>query len=357
MADFLRRSMAPVFKKKALPTMFLSSMFQSPDANKKDTVEVVVDIKRNGERIAIDIVRGAGGRNNVNKRYTTKTYTPPSYNEAGNYNENERLQRALGRTEYDEEREADILAAITDDQVDLQDTILRAIEKQAADAFFTGTVILINNDTVDFKQKATHQISPAIDWSHADGVPIDDLAGGALLNRKDGQTTTKDFIMGESTWLKLQNNAQFKATAEFRRVDHVNVRPPVMNSDGANFHGTLTIGEYVINLWTYPQFYFVPTGFGLANEGTLVPYIPTDKGWLGTIGARFDLYFAAITQLVPTDQRLAAFGFPTAPKPIKGDFHPYAYTDTPGKNLIYGMESAPLCVPTDLDTFSTFTVA
>ena len=94
--DFTRRAMAAVFKKKALPTMFLSSMFQSPEANKKDTVEIVVDIKRNGERIAIDIVRGTGGRNNVNKRFTTKTYTPPVYNEAGNFNENERLQRAIG---------------------------------------------------------------------------------------------------------------------------------------------------------------------------------------------------------------------------------------------------------------------
>ncbi len=55
--DFRRRAMVEVFKKKARPTMFLSSMFQSPESNKKDTLEVVIDIKRNGEHIAIDIVR------------------------------------------------------------------------------------------------------------------------------------------------------------------------------------------------------------------------------------------------------------------------------------------------------------
>ena len=355
--DFTRRAMGEVFKKKANPTKFLSSMFRSPDSNKKDTVEIVVDIKRNGERIAIDVVRGTGGRNNVNKRFTTKTYTPPTYNEFGNYNENERLQRALGKTEYDENTMADVIAAITDDQVDLQDTILRAIEKQAADAFFTGTVVLINHDTLDFKQKGTHQITPSPVWSNASGVPLDDLQGGATFNRKDGQTTTKDFIMGENCWKVLKNNAQFKEFADFRRVDQINVRPPVMNSDGANFHGTLTIGEYVINLWTYPQFYFVPTGFGLANEGTLVPYIPTNKGWLGTIGARFDLYFAGIAKLVPADPRLVAFGIQQIPQTMKGDFHTYGFTDIPGKNVIYGVESAPLCVPTDLDTFCTFTVS
>lgn len=355
--DFTRRAIAIAFKKKALPTKFLSSMFQSPEANKFDSVEIAVDIKRNGERIAIDVVRGTGGRNNVNKRFTTKTYTPPVYNEAGNFNENERLQRAIGRTEYAENAIAEVVAAITDDQVDLQDTILRAIEKQAADAMFTGTVILINNETVDFKQKTSHKITPSVNWSNALGVPLDDLAGGASLNRIDGQTTTKDLIMGETFWQLLKNNDQFKENADFRRVDQVNVRPPVMNSEGANFHGTLTIGEYNINLWTYPQFFFVPVGFGLANEGTSVPYIPTDKGWLGTIGVRFDLYFAGIAKLVPADPRLASFGISQTPQSMKGDFHTYGFTDIPGKNVVYGVESAPLCVPTDIDSFCTFTVS
>jgi len=354
--DLLRRTMGPVFRKKALPTMFLSSQFMSPDANKFDSVKIVVDIKRNGERLAIDIVRGTGGRNNANKRFTTKTYMPPSYNEAGNYSENERLQRAMGRTEYEEDRPALIIAAITDDQVDLQRTILRAIEKQAADAMFTGTVVLINNETVDFKQKASHQIAPAIDWSHADGVPLDDLAGGAKLNRIDGQNNTTDLIMGEDFWSLLKNNAQFQKFSDFRRVDQINIRPPVMNSEGANFHGTITIGEYNINLWTYPQYYLVPTGFNLPNEGTSVPYIPTDKGWLGKIGSRFDLYYAGIVHLVTSDQRLVSLGIPQTPTAVKGDFHPYAYVDTPGKNVVYGIESAPLCVPTDIDSFCTFTV-
>jgi len=354
--DFVRRAMGLVFRKKANPTGFLSSMFQSPDSNKSDTVEIVFDIKRNGEDIAIDIVRGTGGRNNVNKRFTTKTYTPPVYDEYSNFNENERLQRAIGRTEYDESTMAEVIAAITDDQVLLQDKILRAIEKQAADAFFTGTVVLINSDTVDFKQKATHKISPPVDWSHADGVPIDDLAGGAVLNRKDGLSTTKDAIFGTTALSLLFNNAQFKALADFRRVDSMNFRPPVMNSDGATFHGQLTIGDWVINVWSYPQFYLVPTGFGLANEGTKVPYIPTDKVWLGDMNARFDLLYAGIAKLVTADPRLASIGINQIPQTMKGDFHIYGAVDELGADVTYGVKSAPLCVPTDIDSYCTFTV-
>jgi len=355
--DFLRRAMGVVFKKKANPTGFLSSMFQSPDSNKSDTVEIVFDIKRNGEDLAIDIVRGTGGRNNVSKRFTTKTYTPPVYDEFANFNENERLNRAIGRTEYDEHTMAEVIAAITDDQVLLQDKILRSIEKQAADAFFTGTVVLINNDTVDFKQKSSHKITPSPIWSNASGVPIDDFADGALLNRKDGLTNTTDAIFGATALQLLFNNAQFKEKADFRRVDGMNIKPPVMNSEGANFHGILTIEDWVINLWSYPQFYLVPTGFSLANEGTKVPYIPTDKVWLGNINARFDLLFAGISKLVTADPRLASIGISQIPQTMRGDFHIYGAVDEFGANVKYGVKSAPLCVPTDIDSFCTFTVS
>lgn len=357
--DFLRRAMVSVFKKKATPTGFLSSRFQSPESNKFDTVEIPMDIKRNDEDVSVDIIRGTEGRNNINKRFTTKTYTPPVYDEFANFNESERLQRAIGRTEYDENSMADVIAAITDDQVVMQEKIMRAIELQAANAMFTGTIPLINNDTVDFKLKATHIISPAVDWSNAAGVPIDDLAGGALLNRQDGLTMTTDAIFGSTALDLLFNNAQFlaKANVQWEKVENMNFRPPVMNSEGAAFQGRLTIGDYVINVWTYPQFYRVPTGYGLANEGTKVPYVPTDKVWLGSFDSRFDLLYAGISKLVTADPRLASIGITNIPQTMKGDFHIYGGVDTLGSNVIYGVKSAPLCVLTDVDSFCIFTVA
>lgn len=359
MADYLRRAMVAAFKKKANPTMFLSSMFKSPDANKVDTVEVVVDIKRNDESIAIDVVRGTHGRNNVNKRFSTKTYTPPVYDEYSNFNENERLNRLLGQTEYSEHTMASVIAAITDDQVVLQDKIMRAIEYQAAQALSTGTITLINNDSLDFKMKATHKAAPSVAWSNASGVPLDDMAGYATLNRKDGQTNTTDAIFGETARNLLFNNAQFKTRAaeQWEKIDNMSFRPPMMNSQGATFHGRLTIGDWNINVWSYPQFYLVPTGFGLANEGTQVPYWPKDYVWLGNKDSRFDLYFAGIAKLVTADPRLASIGISQIPQTMRGDFHIYGAVDAMGENVKYGVKSAPLCVPTDIDSFCAFQVS
>lgn len=357
--DYLRRAMGLAFKKKANPTGFLSSLFKSPDSNKSDTTEIVFDIKRNDEDVAVDIVRGTGGRNNVNKRFTTKVYTPPVYDEWSNFSENERLNRVMGKTEYDEYMMADVIAAITDDQVVLADKIKRAIELQAAQALSTGTVVLINSDTVDFKMKSTHKAAPGTAWSAAGGLPLDDMAAKALLNRKDGQSNTTDSIFGDSALKLLFNNAQFKikAAEQWEKIDNMSFRPPVMNSDGATFHGRLTIGDWVINVWSYPQFYKVPVGYGLANEGTLVPYWPTDYVWLGNMNARFDLLYAGISKLVTADPRLASIGISQIPQTMKGDFHIYGGVDTFGSNVKYGVKSAPLCVPTDIDSFSAFQVA
>jgi len=355
--DYIRKAMAEAFTLKAKPTMFLSSMFQSPDSNKSDTIKIVFDIKRDDEDLAVDVIRGTGGRGNASKRFTTKEYEPPVYDEFSNVNENERLSRLFGRTEFDQNTMADIVAAITDDQVRLQEKINRAIEKQASDAFFLGQVPLINSDTIDFKQKVSHQITPPIAWSNSSGVPIDNLSGGSKLNRKDGKTETTDAIFGESALRLLFNNNQFKEEADFRRVDRVNIAPPMMNAEGANYHGNLSLDDYVINIWTYPQYYKVPVGFGLPNEGELVPYIPTDKVWLGNSQTRFDLVFAGIEKLVTTDPRLESIGLSHIPQIIRGDFHTYGAVDFFGQNAKYGVKSAPLCIPTNIDSFCVFTVS
>lgn len=358
MAEVFRIAMMETFKKKIAPTNFLSSMFQSPDVNKSDTRFIDVHVKRNGEEMAVDVLRESGGRGNINKRFTRKRYEPPFYNEWANTNASERLLQIFGKTEYDAETIADVIAAITDDQALMQDKIIRAIEKQAADAFITGTVPLINYDTIDFKQKTSHKITPPTAWSNSAGVPIDDLADGAKLIRIDGQTTTTDAIFGEDAFKLFFNNNQVKAKADFRRVDQINVRPPVMNSEGANFHGTVSIDEYVINIWTYPQYYIVQTGYGLPNEGESVPYIPADKVWLGNFNTRHDLYYAGVEKLVTmSDPRLSEIGFTAFPQTMRGDFHPYAIVDTLGQNTIYGVKSAPLCVPTDIDSFCVFTAS
>ena len=149
-----KRVMLEAFKQKANPTLFLSQWFRTTERDIFRSRKAVIDIKRNLEEIAVDIVRGTNGRLNNNKRFTTKEYIPPIYDEYMAYNEEELNERMPGDTEYvNPEYVSQFLAILTDDQIELRDLILRAIEKQAADTLVTGVVPLINGDTIDYKQK------------------------------------------------------------------------------------------------------------------------------------------------------------------------------------------------------------
>ena len=76
-----KRVMLEAFKQKANPTLFLSQWFRTTERDIFRSRKAVIDVKRNKEEIAIDVVRGTGGRLNNNKRFTTKEYRPPMYDE------------------------------------------------------------------------------------------------------------------------------------------------------------------------------------------------------------------------------------------------------------------------------------
>lgn len=264
------------------------------------------------------------------------------------------MSRGVGQTEYDDPSFlAEFIARVTDDQVENQELILRSIEKQAADVLFTGGVTLINNDSLDYKQKATHNFTTAIDWDAAGGLPLDDLETACNLNRKDGKDQSAMVIMGEQALKDFLNNAQVQEFGDFRRINRMDITPPTFNEMGAAFHGEVSVGSYRLQIWTYPQFYLVPTGFSLANEGTLVPYVPTDKVVVLSQNVRFDLVYAGIPQLVNrVDPRLSAMGMTSVPSRVATDFHPYAVVDDTAVSVKTGVRSAPLCIPTQIDGYT-----
>lgn len=353
----LKRTMLEAFKQKKSPTMFLSSFFRTPPRNITDKKKVVIDIKRNDEHIAVDVIRGTGGNLNNNKRFTTKEYEPPVYDEYTTLTDQELFDRMPGMTEYDEmSNAAQVLALVTDDQIEQQEKILRAIEKQAADVLFSGIVTLINNDTIDFKQKASHQIDASVAWNvPATANPIGDFINALDVNRKDGKVESKIAIFGADAWEDFLSVNKMEDRFNLRRVNKADIIPSSINDMGATFHGVFSVGSYELQAWTYPQFYLVPEGYGLPNEGTLVPYVPTDLVLVLPTPdqIRLDLVYAGIANITDrVDPRLRALGLTRIPTRARADFAPYVYTDVPSVSLKAGVRSAPLCIPTQIDGYS-----
>ena len=361
-----KKTMLRAFRQKKAPTMFLASWFKTSPQDIFKSLTCVIDVKRNNEMIAVDVVRGTDGVHNKNNRFTTKEYAPPFYDEYFSYFADELNKRMPGNHEYENpDYIPQLIALMTDDQVISQEKILRAIEKMAADTLLTGKIVLINGDTIDFKQKTTHNFDAAIDWDEASTAkPWVELEKAATLNRKDGKTTSKIVVAGENAMVWLLDATKMQTRLNFRRADLVDIKPPGMNADGAVFHGMITAGAYNLQLWTYPQFYEIPTDAELGlpsgtvtNAGTTQPYIPLDRVLVlpepGAIDLR--LVYAGIPTVVnQTDPAINGLGLPAVPATVRTDFHPYALLDTQKSCIKAGVKSSPLTIPTQIDGWCEF---
>lgn len=348
-----KRAMNRAFEQMAPPTFFLTNFFRTTDIMVVAATELVLDVRRKNEPIAVDIARHAGGRGNKASIFDTHIYKPPLYNE-NSYITGEDLEKRMpGQTEWhDPAVGTQVQALVLDRQLIEHDKIVRSVEYLSSQAMFTGVIILINTQSLDFKQKATHRFDPAVAWSNVLGKPLDDFAKGGELNRKDGKSNPDIAIFGSTAWQLFLANAQIKENVNFRRAKLIDINPPVMNVDGATFHGMITVGSYEVQAWTYPQFYDVPLGFGLPNEGTTVPYVPVDMAWIGNSKARFDLMFAGVPVMVGQNiPALIETGIGKIPANMAGKFVPYGYTDMEKQAIKIGVMSAPLPVPVDIDSF------
>ncbi|MCK5606234.1 major capsid protein [Candidatus Pacearchaeota archaeon] len=353
----LKRTMLEVFKQKASPTMFLSSWFKTGTRDMFRSSKCVIDIKRNQEKIAVDVVRGTGGRMANNKRFTTKEFIPPVYDQYSAYSEEELNNRMPGKTEYENpDYMSELLAIVTDDMVENQDTILRAIEKQASDALFTGSITPVNGTIIDFKQKATHQHAAALAWSSSSSLPWDDISAACVLNRKDGKIMSNRFIalFADDAWSQYETRLLATGRLDTLNDSAISLIAPVMNTSGAVFMGTIKCGPYMLEAWTYPQFYQVPAaaeigGIVLPNAGTTVQYVPAERVLIIPPASAIDLrlVYAGIPEL----KSRVEDGF-RLPVIQAGDFHPYFFTDDKTVSSEAGIRTAPLCIPTQIDGFT-----
>jgi len=362
MGNEQRKMMLEAFKEKIRPTSFLSSFFRMSDAWKSRTKTVEIDVVRGQELIAIDVTPYTDGFLNVQKKWTTKEYNPPSFNEYDSYNAQELLDRVPGNDPYSDQSDqiASLLARVTDDQVMCQDKIVRAMEKMASEVLFNGTITLVNDAQIDYHQRTELQRDATAAWGTGSEDIPKDLEDLATAIRKYGKVTMVDVVFGETAWQNFLNSDSMEKRFNYRRVDLNDIRPPVLNTEGAAFMGVVSVGAYQLRCWTYPQYYDVPTDeeLGLpngtiANAGsTGVPYVPANKV-LG-MGRNVDLrwvYGGIATIVGAADPRLAFLGLSRLPGMVVADFLPYVRVSPNGREILIGVESRPMPVPTQIDGF------
>ena len=330
------------------PRMFLQSFFgkNSAELNVSLSEKIEIDIIRDFNLIAVDVIRGGSdGNQNKVERFTTKEYCPPLYDEAVAITASMLSKRQPGMNPYDQltDLQFNFLILAVRAQTKQIRKILRAIEKQASEALFNGVINLVNTESLDFKRKATHNITPATQWTLAAGDPISDLIAAAEVNLEDGKMKSNTAIFGTTAWITFLQNVNVKNYLDNRRIDPGVIRPTQL-PENATFQGVIWVGDYQLEIFTYPEFFE-------DSAGTPTKFVPEKQVVVMNSLARLDKAFAAVELLPEFEREFDELGIPAMPELTRGEFRPYSFTKPP-KSLYVGVQSAPIIIPTAIDTIT-----
>lgn len=355
MSDATTRRMIKIYEQIAAVTMFFSGMFQSPAENFYQGKEVEYDIERSDEDISIVVTDlSTGHRMNEGSIYTNKSFVAPIHKEAITMDSVQLLNRQAGETPFqDPLYRANLISYLLRNMVKVERKIRRAIELQAAQVLQTGTITLTDENgvalyTLDFKPKATHYPDAATKWGETGEDKLGDLESLADVIRNDGLQDADQFIFGKEAWRLFQADTTVLAQLDNRRVNIGVINRPEMRGNGGKYHGDLTVGTNVYELWTYDGKYKHP------QTGVKTNYMDPAKVIVRYSGQRLDATFGGIPNI---GKLLGVTGpglLPELPGRISNeaggmDLHPNVWLSSNGEDIFAGVGARPLMIPTAID--------
>jgi hypothetical protein len=319
------------------------------------TLEVDVEVQRDSDLIAVDVVRFTEGNKNKYTKASEHKYIPPFFKEDYDFQRdaiymNTVAMGVTGNPNINRVIAQNALKAVNKNR----DKIKRAISKQQADVLQTGIVSLVNGDNIDFRRKAESlknvSDGPGEYWSNASGCkPIDDLAAGMRFLRDVGNSSggTVNVVMRTAALNAFLNSTQVKESADIRRIDRVNIAMPQFSeASGFALQGQIAAGDFVVNLWTYNEKY-------TNSSNQTVYYLDENK----VIMLPDDFMGKTVFGGLPVLNETTVGGTTVkVPGVVEANYLIRAYSDEKTISSTIELTSAPLVIPFTIDKIYTMQV-
>jgi hypothetical protein len=354
--------MLEAYKEEREPIGFFAGQFTVPRNGIHNSEVVEIDIKRNGKKIAIpvkDLTTGA--RTNVQDAFTNKELKPAVLREKTVINAFSLVKRDAGEIPFKRDaREipydspdfrGKALMRAMDAGSEMNDKIQRTIELQGAQVLQTGTITL--NDEkgnaiyqISFSPKATHFPTVSVDWTDAGSDKIGDLKSLCDVINSDGKHFPDMLEIGDEAYELLINDDAVKDKLDLTRLLGSGIVPLERLGNGGTYRGTIEVGSYKLDIWTYPQSYEDP------QTGNDTKYLGARNVIVRASSGRLDATFGLIPKIGGRDPRLPAGLFNrVSSREDMIDIQYWATILGNGDGLEIEVGTRPLLIPTAIDTF------
>jgi len=352
------RTLAPYINRAPVAD-FLSGQFAVTEESYKNSEKVRWDVERDDEDVAFPLPSpDSGSYHNSDDQFDDKLVVPPPYGESftisarslGKY-------RTMGRTEYDDPgfiREANERAASMTGK--LLRKIRRGMELQASQIFTSESGLSLTDDNgdvmyaLDYKAKSAHFPDAGTAWSSATlAQMLADLKALCELVRNNGKSNPQRIYMGAQSFDYFAAAAEASTSKRFdnQRSDRGQlVQLTTPGAEAGQYRGTIDIGNYKVDLFTYGGRYKHP------ETGTMTLYLPDDKVVVTSANMGLEVAFGRVF--------LFNNGLPTPLPALRGrgkmvtqglDIFYNNWVELNGSGVTVEMLCRPLLIPKGIDTY------
>lgn len=350
--------MLEVYEQNRRPAMFMSSLFRSPRENFYNSESIQMDIQRSEEKVAVAVTSLSAGYNyNKLEVYTNKAFTPPIFKQAFQLNSVDLINRVAGQDPFQNvDYMSNMMKQFGRGMALVEDMINRAVELQVSQVMQTGTATLKDADgnsvfTIDYSPKATHFFTVGTAWDGTNPTIIANLEQLMDVIRDDGKGAPTYSLWGIDALNAALADAPFLALYNKDSATRADLtRLTSDGTDSAKFRGSVDIGHYPLEIWTFGDKYED------VETGVLTPYMDPAKVMIMVPGARMDLTWGNAPIAIPASQRIPQL-LSLLPARVRRagtngvDMIPNVWTTVDGEHIFGGITSRPLAIPTAIDRF------
>lgn len=314
-----------------------------------DTQKIDVDFKKGNRQLAPFVHKKIGGVTIDNEGYETNTYEPPLVAPNKITTVDDILKRTPGESLYGgKSPNQRAVEKMQRDFTELDEMITRREEWMCCQALFTGKIPILDKDgkelqaEIDFQFTNKVTLSGANTWNKKTGGKIKQLKEWRKQVQKTGFVNCNICIMGDEALEAFIMDEEVQKLLDVERYDLAVIKPREL-PNGVTYIGTIQ-GEGM-DIYSYNEWFL--DNWTDKDKPENKPLVPTNAVALLSTEANYSMYYGGVGVVDESGKTIAV---------VEGSRIPEQWVERRPPRRFLQLNSAPLCVPHEVDSWYVATV-
>lgn len=314
-----------------------------------DTQKIDVDFKKGNRQLAPFVHKKIGGVTIDNEGYETNTYEPPLVAPNKITTVDDILKRTPGESLYGgKSPNQRAVEKMQRDFTELDEMITRREEWMCCQALFTGKIPILDKDgkelqaEIDFNFTNKVTLKEAEQWNKTQGGKLKQLKAWRKQVQKTGFVNCNVCIMGDEALEAFIMDEEVQKLLDVERYDLAVIKPREL-PNGVTYIGTIQ-GEGM-DIYSYNEWFL--DNWTNKDKPENKPLVPTNAVALLSTEANYSMYYGGVGVVDETGKTIAV---------VEGSRIPEQWVERRPPRRFLQLNSAPLCVPHEVDSWYVATV-